>query len=75
LRFSDDVVYRGVSRTAKRTILIACCAADVSSIKPAVIITRNAFEDEELVMMGVTSEKVGVYHPAKAFIDQDILED
>jgi hypothetical protein len=63
-----------VSRTGKLTPLIASCAAHGSSIKPAVIVAGKTFEDDELATMALISEKVDVYHQAKAFIDRDALE-
>jgi hypothetical protein len=58
----DDFAHYGVSHAGKGITLIACCGADGSYIKPAVIITRKPFEDEELAMMRLTSEKVDLYH-------------
>jgi hypothetical protein len=56
---AGDLVYYPVSLAEKRITLIASCAADGSYIKPAVIVARKTFEDDEL---------------AKAFFDRDTLE-
>jgi hypothetical protein len=70
----DDFVYYPVSRTGKRITAIACCWANGSHIRPAVIIARKAFQDKDLATLGLTSEKLEGYLPTKALINREILE-
>jgi hypothetical protein len=69
-----DEMFYPVSRTGKRITLVACVAADGSFLKPAVVVSRKPV-DLDLVTIGLTAEKVELFHQAKAYIDQSIFHD
>jgi hypothetical protein len=69
-----DRISYPVSRSGKRITLIACIAADGSYMLPSLIIQRETFEDE-LLLMGFTPEKVELYTQKTSFIDRDIFFD
>jgi hypothetical protein len=68
------VVYYPVSRTGKRITLIACIAADGSFVRPAVILARKTYEDE-ILLTGLTNEKIEFYSQENSFINGEIFED
>jgi hypothetical protein len=68
-----DQVFVPVSRTGKRITLVACIGADWSYLKPVIVIPRKTL-DEDLVLTGLTQEKVEVYSQAKGYIDTQIFE-
>jgi hypothetical protein len=70
----DEIFYYPVSRAGKRITLIAAIAADGSYLRPAIIIPRETFDDE-LLLTGLTPEKVEIYSQAKSFITGDIFDD
>jgi hypothetical protein len=63
-----------VPRTGKRVTLIGCVSADRSFLKAAVVISRTTC-DEDIELLGLTSEKVIIYHQSKGYIDRAIFED
>jgi hypothetical protein len=67
-------VYYPVSRTGKRITLLACVAADGSYLKPAVVITRKTYDDD-LVLYGLTSEKVERYSQDNGYVATPIFDD
>jgi hypothetical protein len=69
-----DVVYYPVPRNGRRITLIACISADGGFIRPAMIVARKTFEDE-IKLMGYTSDKIEIYSQERSFIDIDIFED
>jgi hypothetical protein len=69
----ENYVYVPVSRTGRRITLVACIAADGSSIKALVIIPRKTV-DPDLFLLGWTDEKVVVRHQGKAFINTEIFD-
>jgi hypothetical protein len=71
---SEDLVYYPVSRTGKRIALLAYRAADGSCLKPAVVIPRKTY-DEDLLLFGITSEKVELYPQENGYISMPIFED
>jgi hypothetical protein len=72
---APDHVFYPVPRTGKRITLIACCSADGGVVRPAIVIPRKTFEDDELCTIGLSSEKVDIYHQPKGYIDRSIFED
>jgi hypothetical protein len=70
----SSVVYYPVSRTGKRITLIACIAADGSYIRPSLILARQTYEDE-ILLTGLTNDKVEIYSQAHSFINGPIFED
>jgi hypothetical protein len=69
-----DQLYYLVPRTGKRVTLIGCISADGSFLKPTVVIPRKTY-DEHIELLGLTSEKVIIYHQSKGYIDRAIFED
>jgi hypothetical protein len=69
---SGATVNYPVSRTGRRITLIGCIAADGSFLRPSVIIPRKTYDDD-LMLYGLTPEKVDVYHQKKGYIDKDIF--
>jgi hypothetical protein len=69
-----DHVFSPVSRTGKRITLLACVAADGSFLKPAVVIPRKTY-DEDLLLFGMTPEKVQLYSQGSGYIITAIFAD
>jgi hypothetical protein len=69
-----EFVYVPVSRKGKRITLIGCIAADGSFLRPAVIIARQTVDDE-ILLKGLTPEKIEFYTQSKSYIDTEIFED
>jgi hypothetical protein len=71
---SEDLVYYPLSRTGKRITILACVAADGSFLKPAVVIPRKTY-DEDLLLFGITTERVEFYSQENDYISMPIFED
>jgi hypothetical protein len=69
-----DRVYYPVPRTGKRITLLACVAADGSHLKPAVVIPRKTY-DEDLMLFGLTPEKVELYSQGTGYVEIPIFDD
>jgi hypothetical protein len=65
-------VYVLSPRTGKRITLIGCLRADGSFLKPLIVGQRNK-RDIDLVLAGVTNEKVGIYSQSKGCTDTPIF--
>jgi hypothetical protein len=63
---SDRELYYTVPRAGKRITLIACISVDGSYVCPALVISRQTFEDE-LFLHIFTSEKVELYSQTKTY--------
>jgi hypothetical protein len=70
----DDYVYMPVSRAGKRITLMTCIAADRSAIKPQIIIPRKTIDDD-LVLTGLTPEKVAVRSQPKGYAWAQLFDD
>jgi hypothetical protein len=70
---AGDYVYVPVSRAGKRITLIACIARDGSTLRPEVIIPRKTV-DIDMVLTGLTSEKVTIRSQRHGFIDTRIFD-
>jgi hypothetical protein len=70
---AEDHVYVPVSRAGKRVTLIACIAADGPVLKPEVIIPRKTV-DGDMILTGLTSEKVTIRSQPHGFIDTQIFD-
>jgi hypothetical protein len=68
----DQVGYP-VSCAGKRITLVACIAADGSSLKPLVIIPRKTIDDD-FRLTGLTAEKVMTRSQSKGYVDVKIFE-
>jgi hypothetical protein len=66
-------VHSPVSRCGKRVTLIACIVCDGSFLRPTIIIPRKTVDDD-LLLTGLTSEKVTVASRAKGFIDTALFD-
>jgi hypothetical protein len=62
-----------VSRNGKRITLVATIALDGSICRPLFIVPRKTI-DTDLVLMGLTSEKITVSHQQKGFMVTTIFE-
>jgi hypothetical protein len=71
---SEDLVHYPVSRTGKRITLLAFVAADGSFLEPVVVIPRKTY-DEDLLLFGITPEKVEFYSQEKGYISMPIFDD
>jgi hypothetical protein len=63
-----------VSRAGKRITLMASIAADGSALKPEIIIPRKTV-DADLVLTGLTSEKVLVRSQPHGFVNTQLFDD
>jgi hypothetical protein len=61
-------------RTGKRITLVACISADESLLKPTIIIPRKTV-DGDLVLTGLTTEKLAIRSQLKGYMDTAIFED
>jgi hypothetical protein len=68
-----DHVNFPVQRTGKRITLIACIALDGSFLKPTIIIPRKTV-DTDLLLTGLTSEKVTIKSQPNGFINTPIFD-
>jgi hypothetical protein len=68
-----DHVNFPVTRIGKRITLIACIALDGSFLKPTIIVPRKTV-DQDLVLTGLTPEKVTIKSQLHGFIDAPIFD-
>jgi hypothetical protein len=68
-----DQVPIPISGCSKRITLLACIGADGSHLKPLVVIPRKTV-DADLLLTGLTSEKVSVASQPKGFINTALFE-
>jgi hypothetical protein len=68
----ESQVYFSVTRTGKRITLIGCDGADVSFLKPLIVLLRKTY-DSDLALLGRTDEKVGVYSQSKGYTGRPIF--
>jgi hypothetical protein len=66
-------VYSPLSRVGKRITLIACIACDGSFLIPTVIVARKTV-DADLLLTGLTCEKVTIFTQPKGFVDTAIFD-
>jgi hypothetical protein len=69
---SDCLKVYGNLRCGKRITLLACIGADGSYMKPLVIIPRKTV-DADLMLSGLTPEKVAVASQPKGFVNSVLL--
>jgi hypothetical protein len=63
-----------VPRSGKRITLVAYISADGSFLKPTMIIHRKTVDDD-LVMTGLTTEKLAIRSYPKGYMDTAIFDD
>jgi hypothetical protein len=69
----DNHVNVPVPRTGKRITMIACITLDGSFLKPTIIVPRKTV-DTDLILTGMTSEKVTVKSQPHGFINTSIFD-
>jgi hypothetical protein len=72
-KVKENQVYVPVSRAGKRITLVACIAANGSSLKPMIVIPRNTVNRDQF-LLGWTDEKVVIRHQLNGFIKNEIFD-